>query len=271
MSMALPGCLSGLRRFSLKPVGLQDSLEVELESLCSCDCPPPSPAADGGGRCAEGQGSFRCGACVCQPGFMGARCECSEESTLLSSCLAAADSEVCSGQGRCYCGQCVCHASSFGRIYGPYCECDDYSCARFRGELCGGERRSFCFYSPVVAERPVSPAAFPRRPRRVRLRQVPLRERLGGALLQLQHRHRGVRDGRRHPLQRAREVRVRPVRLLRARSFRGKVREVPHVWRRLQLGEVRRRRRHRLVNEDENGMGFFFFRWGVVSNCTFLT
>uniref|UniRef100_A0A3P9JHQ5 Integrin beta n=1 Tax=Oryzias latipes TaxID=8090 RepID=A0A3P9JHQ5_ORYLA len=119
VSVELPGCLSGLRHFSLKAVGFQDSLEVELESLCSCDCQQP-PTANSS-QCTEGQGVSQCGVCVCQPGFLGAQCEC----------------EKCNGQGDCYCGQCVCHKSSFGRIYGAYCECDNYSCVRFRGELCG--------------------------------------------------------------------------------------------------------------------------------------
>uniref|UniRef100_A0A669C9H0 Integrin beta n=1 Tax=Oreochromis niloticus TaxID=8128 RepID=A0A669C9H0_ORENI len=136
VSVELLGCLSGVRHFSLRPVGLQDSLEIEVQSLCSCDCRQP-PKSDSS-QCTEGQGVFQCGVCVCQPGFLGAQCECNEESTLLSNCLANNDSEICSGQGQCYCGQCVCHASSFGRIYGPHCECDNYSCVRFHGELCGG-------------------------------------------------------------------------------------------------------------------------------------
>lgn len=136
VTVELPGCLSGPRHFSLKPVGLQDSLDIELDSLCSCDCGQPPEANSS--LCTEGQGAFQCGICVCQPGFMGVNCECNEESALLSNCLASDDAEICSGQGQCYCGQCVCHASSFGRIYGPYCECDNYSCVRFRGELCGG-------------------------------------------------------------------------------------------------------------------------------------
>lgn len=136
VSVELPGCVSGVRHFSLKPVGLQDSLEVELESLCSCDCRQPPEANSS--RCTKDQGAYQCGVCVCQPGFLGAECECNEEKALLSNCLASNESEICSGQGQCYCGQCACHASSFGLIYGPYCECDNYSCVRFRGELCGG-------------------------------------------------------------------------------------------------------------------------------------
>uniref|UniRef100_A0A7N8XC31 Integrin beta n=1 Tax=Mastacembelus armatus TaxID=205130 RepID=A0A7N8XC31_9TELE len=136
VTVALTGCLSGVRHFSFKPVGLQDILEVQLESLCSCDCQQPPEANSS--QCTEGQGTFQCGVCMCQPGFQGAQCECNEESALLSNCLANNESEICSGQGKCYCGQCKCHASSFGRIYGPYCECNNYSCVRFHGELCGG-------------------------------------------------------------------------------------------------------------------------------------
>ncbi|KAM3876723.1 integrin beta-6 [Diretmus argenteus] len=136
VSVELTGCLLGPRRFSLKPVGFQDSLEVELESLCSCDCRRSSEANSS--VCSQGHGSLECGVCVCQPGYMGPQCECSEENTLSSNCRVASEAELCSGQGECTCGQCVCQASSFGRVYGPYCECDDYSCVRFRGELCGG-------------------------------------------------------------------------------------------------------------------------------------
>ncbi|XP_077374277.1 integrin beta-6 [Festucalex cinctus] len=137
VSVELPECLSGSRRFSLKPVGLQDTLDIELESVCSCECGRPAEA-DNSSRCTEGQGTFHCGVCECQPGFSGAECECNEARALLSDCVANNESDICSGQGQCYCGECVCEASSFGHIYGPYCECDNYSCVRFRGELCGG-------------------------------------------------------------------------------------------------------------------------------------
>ncbi|XP_029954227.1 integrin beta-6 isoform X1 [Salarias fasciatus] len=142
VTVELPGCLPGVRHFSLKPVGLQDSLEVDLESLCSCDCQQPREANSS--QCVDGQGAFQCGVCVCQPGFLGAQCECNEESALLSNCLENNEAEICNGQGQCYCGQCVCHASSFGRIYGRYCECDNYSCVRFHGELCGGHGECDC-------------------------------------------------------------------------------------------------------------------------------
>ncbi|XP_071371827.1 integrin beta-6 [Centroberyx affinis] len=142
VSVELTECMLGPRRFFLKPVGFQDSLEVELESLCSCDCRRPSEANSS--LCTQGRGALQCGVCMCQPGYLGPQCECSEDSALSSNCRATEEAESCSGQGDCFCGQCVCQASSFGRVYGPYCECNDYSCVRFRGELCGGHGQCDC-------------------------------------------------------------------------------------------------------------------------------
>uniref|UniRef100_A0A8C1QP49 Integrin beta n=1 Tax=Cyprinus carpio TaxID=7962 RepID=A0A8C1QP49_CYPCA len=131
VTIELKGCLAGPRRFSLRPVGFQDALEIELESQCVCDC-HQTPEANST-FCSRGRGALECGACVCDPGFVGPKCECTEVSC-----------EMCSGLGECFCGQCVCHPSSFGRVYGPYCECDDFSCLRFRGELCGGHGECDC-------------------------------------------------------------------------------------------------------------------------------
>ncbi|CAL8350881.1 unnamed protein product [Merluccius merluccius] len=156
VSVQLTSCLPVPGRFLLRPVGFQDGLAVDLSSLCSCNCPPPpqhpnaTAAATAAGLCLEGQGSPECGVCVCRPGFVGSHCECSEEDAATGvsegGCRAVQDegAESCSGQGECYCGRCVCHVSSFGRVYGRFCECDDYSCVRFRGELCGGHGQCDC-------------------------------------------------------------------------------------------------------------------------------
>uniref|UniRef100_A0A8C5AHB6 Integrin beta n=1 Tax=Gadus morhua TaxID=8049 RepID=A0A8C5AHB6_GADMO len=147
VSVELTSCLPAPGRFLLRPVGYQDGLVVDLSSLCSCHCPPAGPLLN----TTSGQGSPECGVCVCQPGFVGSQCECSEEEEAVAGgngagCRATQDggAESCSGQGECFCGRCVCHASSFGRVYGRFCECDDYSCGRFRGELCGGHGQCDC-------------------------------------------------------------------------------------------------------------------------------
>ncbi|XP_062303345.1 integrin beta-6 [Osmerus eperlanus] len=142
VTVELPSCLSGPRRFSLKPVGVQDSLEVTLEALCSCPCQDAS--APNSSLCSEGQGALECGVCVCRPGYVGSRCECEEKGPHSSDCRAEGQAEACGGQGECSCGRCVCEPSSFGHVYGPYCQCDDFSCLRFRGELCGGHGACDC-------------------------------------------------------------------------------------------------------------------------------
>ena len=136
VTVELLDCFASPRRFSIKPVGFHDTLEVELEALCSCDC-HRQPELNSS-HCSEGLGTLECGMCTCQSGYIGPRCECIEGSLQTSDCKAHPGADICSNQGECYCGQCVCQTSSFGRIYGTYCECDNYSCPRFRGKLCGG-------------------------------------------------------------------------------------------------------------------------------------
>ncbi|XP_062868445.1 integrin beta-6 [Trichomycterus rosablanca] len=142
VTVQMAGCPDGPHRFSLRSAGFQDTLEVELESLCECDCQQSvelnSP------HCSDGQGDLECGSCMCHLGIVGPRCECIEGKDQISDCRAEEGSEVCSGQGECFCGQCHCHLSSFGRVYGKYCECDDFSCPRFRGKLCSGNGECDC-------------------------------------------------------------------------------------------------------------------------------
>ncbi|MGH0136657.1 UNVERIFIED_CONTAM: hypothetical protein FKN15_062120 [Acipenser sinensis] len=126
VTVGLTDCLKKPKHFTIKPVGFQDVLKVEIEAMCSCVC--HHEAELNSSRCSAGKGTFQCGMCVCNPGHMGPHCECTEENIQTSPCKENLEGESCNGQGECYCGQCVCHPSSFGRIYGAYCECDDFSC-----------------------------------------------------------------------------------------------------------------------------------------------
>jgi hypothetical protein len=87
----------------------------------------------------------------CAPGRLGRLCECSEAELssldLESGCRAPnGTGPLCSGKGRCQCGRCSCTGQSSGRL----CECDDASCERHEGILCGGTWR-------VGSERPFDP------------------------------------------------------------------------------------------------------------------
>lgn len=124
--------------FTLRPVGFRDSLEVGVTYNCRCGCSvrlEPNSA-----RC-SGNGTYVCGLCECNPSYLGTRCECQEgerQSGYQNLCREAEGKPLCSGRGQCSCNQCSCFESEFGKIYGRFCECDNFSCARNKGVLCSG-------------------------------------------------------------------------------------------------------------------------------------
>lgn len=136
MTVSLPTCEKSRRHIVIKPVGLSDALEIDIQLECSCNC--QKEAEMNSSKCSNGKGSFECGVCACNPGYMGPYCECNENSLSTNSCKGSPEQGSCSGRGDCYCGQCICHFSVYGNIYGPYCECDNFSCLRFKGLQCAG-------------------------------------------------------------------------------------------------------------------------------------
>ncbi|XP_034042095.1 integrin beta-5 [Thalassophryne amazonica] len=130
--------------FTIKPVGFKDRLEVAVDYQCDCGC---SRTAQTNSTICSSIGSYKCGTCHCEPGYLGARCECQEgesNSLYLNACREADGKQVCSGRGDCICNQCLCYQSEFGKIYGSFCECDDFSCARHKGLLCSGRGECHC-------------------------------------------------------------------------------------------------------------------------------
>lgn len=110
-----------------------------------CDCSCTDFTQTNSSRC-NSAGTYSCGMCGCEPGHLGARCECEEGEVnhqYLSACREAEGKQVCSGRGECSCNQCLCYESEFGKIYGTFCECDDFSCARHKGILCSGKKKGF--------------------------------------------------------------------------------------------------------------------------------
>uniref|UniRef100_A0A8C2Z697 Integrin beta n=1 Tax=Cyclopterus lumpus TaxID=8103 RepID=A0A8C2Z697_CYCLU len=132
------------RSFTIKPVGFKDRLEVTVDYRCDCGC---SRKAQTNSSICSATGTYNCGTCHCEPGYLGARCECQEgeaSSVYLSACREAEGKQICSGRGECSCNQCLCYESEFGKIYGGYCECDDFTCARHKGILCSGHGECHC-------------------------------------------------------------------------------------------------------------------------------
>ncbi|XP_006636317.3 integrin beta-5 [Lepisosteus oculatus] len=132
------------RRFTIKPVGFKDTLELTVDYSCSCGC--TGLTETNSSRC-SGAGTYACGTCRCEPGYLGAQCECQEGGAAhlhQTMCREAKGKQICSGRGECSCNQCLCYNSAFGKIYGTFCECDDFSCARHKGILCSGHGECFC-------------------------------------------------------------------------------------------------------------------------------
>uniref|UniRef100_A0A672T8W3 Integrin beta n=1 Tax=Sinocyclocheilus grahami TaxID=75366 RepID=A0A672T8W3_SINGR len=132
------------KSFTIRPVGFKDRLEVSVDYRCDCSCSYYTKTNSS--RC-NSAGTYSCGMCRCEPGYLGARCECEEgevDHQQLSACREAEGKQVCSGRGECSCNQCLCYESEFGKIYGTFCECDDFSCARHKGILCSGHGECHC-------------------------------------------------------------------------------------------------------------------------------
>ncbi|MGH0162939.1 UNVERIFIED_CONTAM: hypothetical protein FKN15_044052 [Acipenser sinensis] len=127
-------------KFTIKPVGFKDTLEVTVNYKCTCGC--TTETENNSTKCSS-IGTYQCGICSCDPGYLGAQCECQEgeDSMYQTMCREAEGKQMCSGRGECSCSQCLCYESEFGKIYGTFCECDDFSCARHKGILCSGERQ----------------------------------------------------------------------------------------------------------------------------------
>uniref|UniRef100_A0AAQ5XZW5 Integrin beta n=1 Tax=Amphiprion ocellaris TaxID=80972 RepID=A0AAQ5XZW5_AMPOC len=145
------------KTFVIKPVGFKDSLSITVTFECDCKC--QAKAQPNSPKCSQGNGTYECGICQCHPGRLGPHCECAEgdyNPTEQDRCSGPAgtggsQSVICSGRGDCVCGQCVCHSSDFGKVWGKLCECDDFNCLRYKGELCSGHgvcNCGFCQCAP---------------------------------------------------------------------------------------------------------------------------
>uniref|UniRef100_A0A452IL53 Integrin beta n=1 Tax=Gopherus agassizii TaxID=38772 RepID=A0A452IL53_9SAUR len=130
--------------FTIKPAGFRDTLEVEIAYSCTCGC--MKQMEWNSSKC-SGNGTYTCGLCECDSGYLGSKCECEEGESgnmYQNMCREAEGKPVCSGRGECSCNQCICYKSEFGRIYGLFCECNDFSCARYKGVLCSGHGDCHC-------------------------------------------------------------------------------------------------------------------------------
>ncbi|MEE6472129.1 hypothetical protein FKM82_009488 [Ascaphus truei] len=77
---------------------------------------------------------------ACSEGHRGKNCECRPDEDDTEAGCWGEGSLPCSGRGRCECGHCLCNI----HVRGKLCDCDDASCERHEGHLCGGISRGVC-------------------------------------------------------------------------------------------------------------------------------
>ncbi|XP_026150582.1 integrin beta-2 [Mastacembelus armatus] len=133
------------KSFTIRPLGIKDTLTVTLSTNCECQCKDPS---DNNHAHCNKKGRVSCGICSCHDGFVGQFCNCSigdkDERSLRASCQRQNGTE-CEGRGDCVCGRCQCHSTENGNFYhGAFCECDDEHCEKFQNQLCGGNGKCNC-------------------------------------------------------------------------------------------------------------------------------
>lgn len=135
------------------PVGINESLIIDLEMLCSCECEKPGDRyyKENSPSCSF-HGTYKCGVCDCDFGAFGRHCECTADQTnKLNKTIGCVEPDSitgmeCSGKGQCVCGRCECElrTNENERIYGDFCECDNFSCERHDGKLCSGPEHGIC-------------------------------------------------------------------------------------------------------------------------------
>ncbi|KFO26062.1 Integrin beta-8 [Fukomys damarensis] len=114
----------------IKPIGFNETTKVHIHRSCSCQCEDHRRP---NGKCVdETVLDSKCLQCD------ESNCHFDEGGFLSEGCKSQRDQPVCSGRGVCICGKCLCHKTKLGKVYGNYCEKDDFSCPYHHGDLCAG-------------------------------------------------------------------------------------------------------------------------------------
>ena len=141
------------QRIEISPVGINESVVVDLSLVCQCECELPGRPGweENSPRCG-GVGTHRCGVCDCPADHFGRQCECSAANLSFqgeweAGCRPDNSSQtLCNNRGDCICGKCECLPREREEevVSGEFCECDNFSCDRHDGELCSGPEHGEC-------------------------------------------------------------------------------------------------------------------------------
>ncbi|KAL7744462.1 hypothetical protein ACLKA6_001839 [Drosophila palustris] len=136
------------------PVGINESMIIDLEMLCTCPCEHPGSSGyeKHSSQCSK-FGTLMCGICQCDELHFGGTCECSTSDVHLNNgnnnmCRQGNNTNAadCNGRGSCVCGRCECNKRPNPEeiISGKYCECENFSCERNKNLLCSGPDHGTC-------------------------------------------------------------------------------------------------------------------------------
>jgi len=137
----MKGCdTTGGRKYAiLKPIGFNATTIINVQKSCACqngdNAKPKRVWADE---------IFPDGK---QPHCSDSGCSYSRETLPSEECRQHQDQPICSGRGDCIEGKCFCYKNKLGRVYGKYCQMDDFSCPYHQGNLCSGKLQNLglCF------------------------------------------------------------------------------------------------------------------------------
>lgn len=155
---------SNNQNITIKPVGINENVTVQLKIICGCDCENEIQVRVRSGDICQcdannfviqmlsgecsWNGKLVCGQCICNEGHAGETCECGWNNIASTeSCIAQnLTNQICSGRGECVCGVCKCQErdNPNEQITGQYCECDNYSCEKTDGLICSGHGTCDC-------------------------------------------------------------------------------------------------------------------------------
>ncbi|XP_049654659.1 integrin beta-8 isoform X4 [Accipiter gentilis] len=132
VSVTMKGCdTTGGRKYAiLKPIGFNETAIVNVQKSCAC-------------QYGDSARHKRVWADETLSDGKQSHCSdnnCSSNRDMLPSerCRPHQDQPICSGQGNCIDGKCFCYKTKLGKVYGRYCEMDDFSCPYHQGNLCSG-------------------------------------------------------------------------------------------------------------------------------------
>lgn len=100
----------------------------------------------------SGHGTYMCGICKCEPSYFGRKCECHANDISFKGDMDAGckpdntTTTLCTNRGDCICGKCECYQRENPEeiVSGPFCDCDNFSCDRYEGQLCSGPDHGYC-------------------------------------------------------------------------------------------------------------------------------